>query len=116
MRLCMSLSLRLSLFGSVSSYSAQKSDRFLGMSMRIIRALFRPQPVPPTKLPKLIDRNGEHYLKACIRTRLATEDYTCRLPKEDKPRIRYKLRKVRIYLRRTGHSKIDWKENLATLT
>lgn len=30
-------------------------------------------------------------LKAAIRHRLATEDYTCRLPRVPKPRVRYKL-------------------------
>ena len=31
-------------------------------------------------------------LKLRIMTRLLTEDYTCRLPKVPKPRIRYKIR------------------------
>ena len=34
-------------------------------------------------------------LKDCIRHRLKTEDYTCRLPKV-KPRVRYKLTTYRI--------------------
>lgn len=32
-------------------------------------------------------------LKQQIKQRLATEDYTCRLPKVPKPRVRYKLTK-----------------------
>lgn len=37
-------------------------------------------------------RRRQAMLKAAIRHRLATEDYTCRLPREPKARIRYKLR------------------------
>lgn len=36
-------------------------------------------------------RLNQEKLKARINHRLATEDYTCRLPKPPKPRFRYRL-------------------------
>lgn len=37
------------------------------------------------------DRWAQNGLKQRIRFRLKTEDYTCRLPRPAKPRVRYKL-------------------------
>lgn len=40
---------------------------------------------------KILQRGYHNQLKKQIRHRLATEDYTCRLPRVPKPRVRYKL-------------------------
>jgi uncharacterized membrane protein YcgQ (UPF0703/DUF1980 family) len=47
---------------------------------------------PKTKISK----KESNRLKEQIRYRLRHEDYTCRLPRLPKPRIRYKLKKVKI--------------------
>jgi len=54
---------------------------------------------PKTKL----SRREQNRLKAAIRKRLRTENYTCRLPKPAKPRVRYRLQMKR------HHFKWVWK-------
>ena len=46
--------------------------------------------------PRRQKRRNPKKVKAEIRYRLRHEDYTCRIPKLSKPRIRYKLRKVAV--------------------
>lgn len=38
-----------------------------------------------------MSQSNQQKLKRDIHWRLANEDYTCRLPKDPKPRVRYKL-------------------------